>query len=313
MMIPGYTVIFLLLSAVNFFSGLQVGTPEDGGYRDIVIAGSKILAAGSGGRLDYYEAAGSAASFSLSYKNNINSVIALDDLTCAAGDGGMFLISEGGSEFKIISTGTTSNINGMTFFRNLLIAVADKGTILVSSDGTSFGLIQPPVKGDIVSVDANDSFCIAVTDAGEILKSEDGLNWKINDFNKEYQGYYQHSVFKKVIVTDDRIAIAGSHADNSPAVYFSSSGSVWNERTLNYEDERGRYNILESQINDIAFYPVENVFILACDNGQLMVLPSCTKCNELIKVSEKNLNAICLSGNKIVVAGESFLVKDLAL
>lgn len=310
---PGFTVIFLLLCAVNFLSGLQAGTPEDSGYRDIVVAGGKILAAGSEGRIDYYEAARSAASFSLSYKKNINSVISLDGLTCAAGDGGMFLISEDGREFKSINTGTTNNIKGMTFFRNLLIAVADKGTILVSSDGASFGLIQALVKGNLVSVDSNDSFCIAVTDAGEILKSEDGLNWKVTDFNKEYKGYYQQSIFEKVLVTDDRIAIAGSHADSSPAIYFSSSGSVWNERSLNFEDERGQFNMLESQINDIAYDPGENVFILACDNGLLMILPSCSKCNELIKVSENNLNAICLSGGKIVVAGESFFLKELSL
>ncbi|HLN20538.1 MAG TPA: hypothetical protein VK213_05575 [Bacteroidales bacterium] len=311
-MTPVITVIFILFSAISLMSGMQAGVPADSGYRDIVVAGGKILAAGTNGRLDYYEAAPSAASFSIPYKSDISSVISVDRMILAAGARGYFIISEDGRNFKVSNTGTAYNINGITMFKNVLVAGADNGTILVSTDGISFGHIQPGVRGNILSVDSNDSFCIGVTDAGEIIKSEDGFTWRVTDFNKEYKGYYQQCTFSKVILTEDRIAVAGSHADNSPALFFSTSGSVWNERALNYEDERGDFRMMESQINDIAYDADKNVFLLACDDGFLMIIPSCSKCNELMKVTEKDIRAICLSEGKIVIAGQDFFIKDLA-
>ena len=164
-----------------------------------------------------------------------------------------------------------------------------------------------------MSVTSNDSFFIGVTDQGEILKSNDGFNWEVKDYNKEYSGYNKSCLFKKVIAANNRIFIIGRHEDNSPAVLFSSLGNVWTERSLIYNDDHGMVRFLENEPNGITYDPVRDQFILACNKGEIFILPSCTRCNASAVVSASDLYGINCTGNLLIVVGRDFTVNILNL
>jgi hypothetical protein len=293
--------------------GCISGTEFIKGYRDIIFYNGKYLAVGSDGRIDYISSSGGKSSVVSKTRNNLNCITANDKVVVISGDKGTILFSSDGKTFSIGESGTNDDINGITCNNELFIACADNGTILFSKNGDSWSSINIETKGNIVSVTANGSFFIGVTDRGEILISKDGFNWQIKDYNKEYSGYNKSCVFKKVLATNNRIVIIGRHDDNSPAVLFSTLGNVWVERTLVYDDDQGIMRFLTNEPNDIAYDPFRDQFILACDNGVLFSLPSCTKCNVFITVSEADLYAVICTKDLILSAGEEYNISILDL
>jgi hypothetical protein len=282
-------------------------------YRGIVFYNGNFLVVGTDGRIDYINNSGNCVPAGNNYKENLNCIVS-DDLTLiAAGDNGTILFSSDGKLFSKIESGTTRNINGIAFRNGLFICGADKGTILVSKNGKSWNILQLEVKGNIVSVAANDSFFFGITDSGEIFRSDDGLNWEIKDYNKEYSGYNKSCTFKKVLATKNRIAIIGKHDDGSPAVLFSSLGNVWTERSLNYKDDNGSIRFLNNEPNDITYDSERDQFILACDNGEIFSLPSCTKCNVSVMASTNDLYTIICANNLLLSAGEDFSINIIKL
>lgn len=193
----------------------------------------------------------------------------------------------------------------------MLVASADKGILLVSKNGTLWSKLQLEVKGNIVSVTSNHSSCYGVSDHGEIISSIDGINWKILNFNKEYSGYYKPCFFNKALMSDNRIVLAGRHEDGTPVVMFSTMGNVWTERTLVYDDDQGVPTLLSNVPNDIAYDPAGDQFFIACDNGEILSLLSCTQCNESAKVSDNDLYGIICSEDLLVTVGNKFSVNVL--
>lgn len=278
------------------------------GYRDIIFCYGKFLAVGNDGKIDYINSSGERTLVANACRSTLNSVISIDKIVVVAGDNGTVLFSSDGQVFTKVESGTDKNINGMAFRNELLIAGVDKGTILVSKNGKTWNSKHLEVKGNIVSVSANDSYWIGITDKGEIIRSYDGLNWEIKDYNKEYSGYNKSCIFKKVLLTNNRIVIIGTHDDGTPAVLFSSLGNVWTERPLTYHDEHGMIRFLTNKPNDLTYDPAGDQFILACDNGEIFGLPACTKCNTSSTVSSNDLNAIICTEDCLVSVGKGFSV-----
>jgi len=287
--------------------------PDIKGYRDIVFYKGKFLAVGTDGRIDYIDNAGEKTPVFSPCKNNLNCIIGDDQILIVGGDNGTILLSSDGQVFSKVESVTDKNINGIAVKRDLVIAVADQGTILVSGSVGTWNCKHLDVKGNIVSITANDSFFFGITDSGEIIKSSDGLNWGITDYNQVYSGYNKSCRFDKVLAAGDRIAIIGSHDDGSPAVLFSSLGNVWTERSLIYNDDHGMIRFLTNKPNDIIYDPDGDQFLLACDNGEIFSLPSCTKCNESVTISTDDLYAIILTENRLLSIGEEFSVNIIKL
>jgi len=283
-------------------------TEEMKGYRDILFYGGNFLAVGTDSRIDYINSSGEKTPVVNRCKNNLNCVVSENQIVLVGGDNGTILSSSNGQIFTEVESGTKNNINEIAVNNGFLIAVADNGTILISKNGKSWNIIHLPVKGNIMSLAANDSICIGITDNGEIIRSNSGLNWEITDYNKEYAGYNKPCKFRKVIVIKNRIVLIGSHDDGSPAVLFSSLGNVWTERSLIYNDDHGMIRFLSNKPNDITYDPVRDQFILACDKGEIFILPSCTKCNVSVNISSYNLSAVTCTNDLLVSVGEGFSV-----
>lgn len=281
------------------------------GYRDITVYNGKFLAVGTDGRIDLIDNSGERTAVSNLYKCNLNCVAGKDQMLVVAGERGTILFSSDGQVFIRAETATDKNINGIAFGKELFIAGADSGLMLISKNGKTWNPEYLPVKGNIVSVAANGSVFFGITDTGEIIRSDDGFNWEITDYNKDYAGYNKACIFNKVLLTENRIVIIGTHDDNSPAVLFSSLGNVWTERSMSYNDVHGMMRFLSNRPNDIAYDPVHDRFILACDNGEIFSMPSCTKCNASLTVSKNDLHSIICTDDCLISAGEDFFTDIL--
>ena len=288
-------------------------TPGVKGYRDIVIFKDRYFAVGSDGRIDCISQSGEKVTANSSTAYTLNCAYANEDILVVAGDHGTVSYSSDGRIFDHAETQTVENINGITSKAGTILAGADNGTILISNDGKVWNSIHTAAEGNIVSLSAGPSFFMGVTDVGEILKSSDGIQWEISDYNKEYAGYNKPAKFRKVLIANNSIVIIGTHDDGSPAILCSTLGNVWAERIPLYHDEHGMIKYLEQKPNGITYDPVMDEFVLSCDNGELFSLPSCSKCNKFLKVSDSNFKAVLYAGDCLLIAGDnySFFIQKL--
>ena len=191
----------------------------------------------------------------------------------------------------------------------MIIAGNDDGEILSGNEKEGFRKIRPGLKGNIVSVSARLSDCYGATDEGEIIHTTDGINWDIFDFNQVYSGFYKPCYFTRILVTENRIATAGIRNDGLPVLMFSNQGKVWTERTLNFTDDQGMMNFLTDLPNDIFYDNLRDQFILVCDKGKLMKIPSCSHCNKQVILSEEDLTGISGNEDILIIVGENYCIK----
>jgi hypothetical protein len=283
------------------------------GYTAITRYEDVFIAAGSDGRIDIISSSGTVIKSEKFPGEKFNSILSFNKMVIAAGDNGTLMISNDRGLFRKADIGTIKNINSLTLFNGIIISGADHGEI-ITGDGTGFfKKTDLPLKGNIVSVSARSSECFGVTDEGEIIHSVDGIKWDITDFNKVYSGYYKPCYFTKVLVTDNRIAVAGIRNDRSPVLMFSNQGNVWTERTLDYTDDQGIREMLEDLPYDMIYDDSGDLFYMVCSKGKVLQLPSCSHCNKLAVIATADLEGISSNDNIMMIVGENFLIKTISL
>jgi hypothetical protein len=292
---------------ISLLQGNQSKENKTRGYTDITVYGDQFVAVGSEGRIDIISRSGKVSPVANDLLWDMNGVIWDKQAIIAVGDGGTILISADGKTCRKIESGTRENINSITSFNGIIIAASDKGIIVVEKVNKCIN-INLQLKGKIVSVSADESDCFGVTDKGEIIKSGDSINWDIFDYNSEYAGFSKPCSFKNVLSAGKRIVVAGEHEDGTPVVLFSSLGNVWTERTLNYTDNNGAMGLLTSTPSDITYDSGEDQFFVVCSKGEILSLPSCTKCNKLFTLKEKNPSGIANFNDSLIVVGEDYYI-----
>lgn len=283
------------------------------GYKAIVRYGAGFIAAGSGGRIDRLSAAGKIVKSDTIVGETFTSLLVMGQKFLAGGNKGSVLIfSENGTSQRI-STNTDKNINSLTLFKDMVIAGTDNGELLIGNAKEPFRKIELSVTGNIVSVSARVADCFGVTNQGEIIHTTDGVNWDVLDFNKAYAGYYKPCHFTSILATPSSIAVAGIHDDGSPVVLFSNQGNVWSDRSLNYTNDDGTGGSLTDSPNNIYYHDTRDEFYLACNNGKLMKIPTCSHCNKVFNLSVVNLFGISGTESDIVVAGDNYFSESVQL
>lgn len=305
--------LLILRAVLVILEGILLSSPVTGnrpeGYRAIIRYGDGFLAAGTGGQISWISASGIITRSEKFPGEIFNCLLLFNNMIIVAGDNGSILISSGDGVFRKINSDTDKDINSLTLFRGTIIAGADKGELLTGDGSGSFKKISLNLKGNIVSLSSRSSACFGVTDEGEIIHSVNGSNWEITDFNKIYSGYYKPCYFKKILVTENRIAVTGVQNDGSPVVMFSNQGNVWTERSLNYTDDQGMTAYLTESPNDIIYFEPADEFYLICSKGKLMKLPSCSQCNKLIVIPVDNPEGVSIIDNTMMIVGGNFLIK----
>jgi|WetSurMetagenome_2_1015567.scaffolds.fasta_scaffold04791_1 hypothetical protein len=305
---------FLADSESHFPSSSFQGNRKNyNGYNAVARYKDGFVAAGADGRIDMITISGVITKSVKFPGEKFNCIISNDKFIIAAGDRGTLLAADETGLFRHIESNTGENINGLAVFRGIIVGVTDHGEIISGDGKGSFKKSRLPLKGNIVSVSSRESDCYGVTDEGEIIRTADGIKWDIIDFNKVYSGYYKTSYFTKVLVTDNRIAIAGIHNDGSPVLLLSTQGNVWTERPLIYTDDQGYKVILEDSPNDIIYNDSEDLFYLVCNKGKVMQLPSCNHCNKVVVISTEDIEGIAFNDKIMVIVGGNFLIKVVSL
>ena len=299
----------LLLGSVFLFS--PGGKRDTEGYRTVIRYENVFIAAGTGGRIDRIAESGRLLKSEAFPGESFNCLLSDDRMIVAGGDNGTVLIAGEEGIFRKVESCTDRDINSLVIFNKIIIAGCDQGEIISGDTGGFSGKTDLKVKGNIVSLSAGKTACYGVTDAGEIIHSSDGIIWNIFDFNEFYSGYYSPCRFNRILVTEDRIAVAGIRDDGSPVMMFSSGGNVWTERKLNNRDERGIEGPLPDPPCEIYYDPREEQFFLACGKGMLMKLMSCEHCNDLAVITEEDLTGISGNENTLMVVGSNFFIEAL--
>jgi hypothetical protein len=304
-------VVTVSLGAVFLLFPGNVNKTE--GYRSVIRYEDEFIAAGSGGQIDWISVSGRKTRSEKFPGENFKCLVEYNQMVIVAGERGSILISTGEGIFRKVESGTSANINSLAVFNGIIIAGADQGEIITGNVSGAFKKNKLDLKGNIVSVTSRPSDCYGVTDKGEIIHSADGIKWSITDFNKVYAGYYKPCYFTKVLVTENRIAITGVNIDGSPVLMFSSQGSVWTERPLNYTDDQGMAGYLADTPNDIIYDDMGDQFFLACGGGKLMKLSSCSQCNKLAVISGEDLEGMSNIGNNLMIVGGNFFIRPVNL
>ncbi len=310
-------VFFLLISTgflnpdpdrdINLQSVTQEKAEDPTAYRNIISYKDLFLAVGTNGRIDLINKLGKVSRNLISPCNDdLNSVIGDDMIIIAVGDKGTILVSSDGQSFVKAESGVSTNIYSVSWLNGIFIAGSEKGTLLISGNGMTWSQIRLKLRGNITSLSSTSESCSGVTDEGEIIRSGDGLNWTVTDYNSEYSGYSKQCIFNKILLIQNRYVIAGKHTDGTPVVLFSTLGSVWTERHLFYDDDKGIPQMLTGIPNDIAYDAYGDQFFIACSNGEILSLPSCSKCNEYLKISENDLYGIVCTAESLVTVGEGY-------
>lgn len=237
------TLMVCLFGGLNAFG--QVDTSRNDGYLSVISYDDGFVAAGTGGRVDWFSTDGVFIQNKQIPNLDIHDLLFLNGTLYVAGNQGALFYSNDGRFFKKIDTKLTSTIHALIEFQGQIIAGTNQGLILVGDEHQEFSPVQLPLLGNVVALSANKTWCYGVTDQGEIFHSKDGKDWKVLNFNREYHGYYQPCQFNGVLVTDNSIAVIGKHEDNTPALFFSSEGNVWTERMLTYVNDNGQSVLLK--------------------------------------------------------------------
>lgn len=136
-----------------------------------------------------------------------------------------------------------------------------------------------------------------LTESGTILNSgDDCKSFTALDFNGTYFLYYEHTRFSAICASENSILIAGTHDDGTPAVFTSTAGNIWSERTLTYT-ENGQTLSLEHRPLSMAYDARMDRFVLGCTDGYLFYLPGCSHCNALENRSIQDIQAVAFNDN----------------
>lgn len=281
------------------------------GYADITFSDSGFVAVGSDGRIDRISKDGKVTRSEKIAGESFTSILTVEHQLFVAGKNGTMLVSSDNNPFRKINSGTSNQINCLALFNEKIIAGTDGGEILIGSTDRNFSTISLNLKGNIVSLSAGESACYGVTDQGEIMSSPDGISWNIFDFNTVYAGFYKPCRFTKILAATYNIAVAGIYEDGSPVLMFSTQGNVWAERTLDYNDAQANHVSLNDAPNDIFYDSQRDLFYLACNNGTIMSIPSCSHCNKAARLTSENLTAIWCVDDSLMVTGTNFYIEAI--
>lgn len=169
-----------------------------------------------------------------------------------------------------------------TIERNgVIVCISEDGEVVMHNwAGDPSPAFRLALKGKVTGLASNDVICIGVTDSGEIFTSRDGQSWDVTDFNRTYAGYYPEISFVGVAAGKASVAVAGVTKTNAPAVYVSTRGTVWSERTLDYFSGAEQSYLTELPIS-ISADLERDEFVLECTDDTWFFLPACSHCNRL--------------------------------
>ena len=281
-------------------SGLLSGQQICFAYKSVIPYNGVFAAVGEPGRIDFYSPQGTlSSSVELPSGMEVNDVCVYDGALVGTANGAIVTYSNSQLSFQPLQGEASALI---PFRGKLLVAVnGSDGVRMLCYEGlgTLVDELLLPVEGRMTALTASENYCFGVTSEGEILRSGDGIEWLLQEFNTDYEGYYPPMEFIDVEAGLDNVAIVGRTR--------SSYGIVWSPRELSYSGTSGNY-MLEEEPLSIIYDPLADQYVLLCTSGVMFYVPACSHCNkrEQIKANELYSLAFTPQGEFFVVGSDSF-------
>ena len=276
-----------------------------GAYRMIdltTLPNGNFLAVGSSGLTAVSADGVSWVRSHLPNSNWSNGVAASASVIVAVSGFGDIATSTDGISWLNHPVGDNFSNNGVAYGQNTFVAVGDQGRFRTSSDGSSWntGSIGG-LSSSLRSVAAFGNLFIAVGDLGKIYTSTDGSNWTLRTSGTTLN-------LQRVRVLDGTAFALG---DNR-TVLVSTDGTTWLPVAQPTD-----YNTFGYGYHDITHLP--DGYYIASSQGLFIKSPtlSTTDASTWTRVTQlafgENLNAIAVSGGKVVIAAEGGTLMESAL
>ena len=101
----------------------------------------------------------------------------------------------------------------------------------------------------------------------------------VEEFNRKYEGFYPvlHNGLYRETGSQNHF-LAGMDKDGYPHLFWSLTGSEWEEKKLLIRSNFGSVRRPESEMIEILEEPDEGQIYLVCAAGEIVILPDCPKC-----------------------------------
>lgn len=180
-----------------------------------------------------------------------------------------------------------ADVAGIDVRDDYVLAVSPDCTVMkVQRNGRTSRLCRSQIKNGadrVVGIACKGQKIFILTRSGTILSTDnDCKDFTALDFNGTYFLYYEHTLFRAICASAGSIFIAGVLDDGMPAVYTSSAGNIWSERTLTYT-ENGQTLQLELQPVRLSYDRSHDRFVMTCTDGYVFYMPGCSHCNSLTR------------------------------
>jgi len=222
-----------------------------------------------------------------------------DGFVMASADGMIYWTDADG--VALDSVGLKMDLAGIEVRDGRVLAVSPDCRIMsVERNGKSSRLCNRQITNNadkVVGMACSGKKIFVLTANGSILSTDDDCkSFTALDFNGTYFLYYEQTRFSAISASDNSIFIAGTHDDGTPAVFTSTAGNIWSERTLTYT-ENGQTLSLEHRPLSMAYDARMDRFVLGCTDGYLFYLPGCSHCNALENRSIQDIQAVAFNDN----------------
>lgn len=181
----------------------------------------------------------------------------------------------------------------------------------MNKDGHITRRKELPVKGCLRGLAADGKVLWLATDTGEIVHGNSTSGWRVLDFNAQYEGYYPAMDFWAIAVGGGSIMVAGTTPGGSPAVFTSSRGTVWSERSLDYSEGASTFTFSALPMA-LSYDSAQDRFYLVGSGGEELAMPGCSHCNSLMRYPVKTLYARIPAGfGTLLLGSDGFRKKVL--
>lgn len=209
------------------------------------------------------------------------------------------------------TTGQQPDIEGIvawTQFNNLYVAIS-QDFVATSADLITWEITPTGFDAPAIGVAATESYVVAGSENGVFLRSENGVDWTPFYYNAYYGEAF---TFQKLICAESTFYALAVDTDQMPILTSARSGLVWSQRTAEIynDDGTGIPDVREYQINDVIWDGSQ--FMLIGNEGAVIALPSCSKCNSMSTIDTKNWSAGLCEGGIMALLAEDGTVEIIS-
>ena len=278
---------------------MAVPTDCPAGYRAVAAWDMDFLAVGTGGRVALLTPEGGEQRIPSPTAAHLHDVLTENGTAWIVGDAGTVLHYDG-TRFASLSAASGANLYTVVKFGDRLYLGGSGGRLYVGSGNGLWKRVSVRLRGDITGLAATDKRLVGVTSRGETFTTADGDTYTVVSCSPTAA---EAVSFSALGVGDHMFYASGTRADGTPVVMTTIYGGVWSERPLDYIDGAG-YDPRGLTVRGMAWDGGQ--MMLACNDGQVLMLPDCTKCNHLETVATAALTDTSYNGGKLAAVGESW-------